>query len=66
MHKRNCFWKPFTSDRVNESQKLVKTPEKYFDATFSLFLAELSCKKLILIRSEILELLLKKLTANCD
>ena len=49
---------PFGSDRVNESQKLLKSSEKYFDPTFSSFLAELSCKKLILIRSEILELLL--------
>ena len=35
MHKSSCFWKLFGSERVNESQKLQKTAEKYFYATFS-------------------------------
>ena len=30
MHKRACFWKPFGSEHVNESQKLSKSLEKYF------------------------------------
>ena len=64
MHNRACFWKPFGSDRVNDFQKLLKSTEKNFYPTFSSVLAKLSYKKLILIRSEILELLLNKFTGN--
>ena len=35
MDKRSCFRKPFRSERVNESQKLLKSAEKYFYPTFS-------------------------------
>ena len=57
MHNSACFWKPFFSKRVNESQKLLKSAEKYFYPTFLSFWAKLSEKKLFLIRSEILGLL---------
>ena len=42
MDNRACFWKPFGSERVNESQKLLKSAEKYFYPTFSSFWAKLS------------------------
>ena len=64
MHDRDIFWKPFGRERVNESQKLLKSAEKYFYPTFSSFWAKLSLKKLFLIRFEILGLLVNKLTAN--
>ena len=35
MHNRASFWKLFGSERVNESQKLPKSAEKYFYPTFS-------------------------------
>ena len=37
MNQRACFGKLFGSERVNESQKLLKSPEKYFYPTFSSF-----------------------------
>ena len=64
MHTRACFWKPFDSERVNESQKLLKSTENYFYPTFSSFWAKLSEKKLFLIRSGILGLLAHTFTAN--
>ena len=66
MHTRACFWKPFDSERVNESQKLLKSTENYFYPTFSSFWAKLSEKKLFLIRYEILGLFDNTLPANCD
>ena len=66
MHNRACFWKPFGSERVNKSQKLLKSAEKYFYPTFSSFWAKFSWKKLFLIRSEILGLLVNTLTANYE
>ena len=41
MNKSGCFWKLFGSERVNESQKLLKFAEKYFYPTFSSFWAKL-------------------------
>ena len=41
MNKRACFWKLFGSERVNESQKQLKSAEKYFYPTFSSFWAKL-------------------------
>ena len=35
MDNRACFLKPFGSERVNDSQKLLKSAEKYFYRTFS-------------------------------
>ena len=64
MHNRACFWKPFGSERVNESQKLLKSAEKYLYPTFSSFLGTLSQKKLFLIRSDILGQLDNKYTGN--
>ena len=66
MHQTACFWTPFGSERVNESQKLSKSLEKYFYPTFSLFWAKLSLKKFFLIRSEILGLLESTLPASYD
>ena len=66
MHQTACFWTPFGSERVNESQKLSKSLEKYFYPTFWLFWAKLSLKKFFLIRSEILGLLESTLPASYD
>ena len=66
IHKRSCFWKPFGSERVNKSLKLLKFPEKFFYPTSSSFLAILSKKKLVSVRSEILGLLVNTLTANYE
>ena len=35
MRNKASFLKPFGSESVNESQKLLKSAEKYFDTTFS-------------------------------
>ena len=64
MDNTACFWKPFCSKRVNESQKLLKLAEKYFDFSFSSLWAKLSSKNLFLIRFQILGLLVNTLTAN--
>ena len=66
MDNRACFVKLFGSERVNESQKLLKSAEKYFYPTFSSFWAQLSKKKLFLIRSESLGLLVNTSTANYE
>ena len=58
------FSKPFRSDRLNDSQKLLKSAEKYFYPTFPSFWPKLSYKKLFLIRSEILGLLVNTLNAK--
>ena len=42
MHDKASFLKPFGSERVNYSQKLLKSAEKYFYTTFSSFWAKLS------------------------
>ena len=41
MNKSACFWKLCSSERVNESQKLLKSGEKYFYPTFSSFSVKL-------------------------
>ena len=66
MHNRACFGKQFGSERVKESQKLMKSVEKYFYRTFSSLWAKLSQKKLFLIISDILGLLHNTLTANYE
>ena len=63
-HNRACFWKPFGSARVNESQKLLKSAEKYFYPTFFSFWAKLSQKRLISIKCDILGLFDNTLTGN--
>ena len=42
MINRACFWKLFDSRRVSESEKLLKSAEKYFDSIFFLIRAKLS------------------------
>ena len=66
MHIRACFWKSIDSEHVNESQKLQKSAEEFFDSIFSSSQAKLNWKKLFLIRSEILELLDNALTADLE
>ena len=66
MHERSCFSKPFGSESVNESLKLLKSEEKYFYSTFSLFLGYFSQEKLVLVTSEILGLFVKTLSANYE
>ena len=66
MDNRASFWKPFGSERVNQSQKLLTSAEKYFYRTFSSFRAKFSYKKLVSIRSEILGLLDNTLTVKYE
>ena len=66
MRKICSFLKPVGSERVSESQKLLRSAEKYSDPTFSLFWANGSYKKLFSLRSEILGLLDITLTAICQ
>ena len=66
MHERSCFRKPFGSERVNESLKVLKSAEKYLYLTFSSFWANLSQRKSFLVRSELLGLLVNTLTANYE
>ena len=66
MHNRACFWKPFGSERVNESQKLLQYPEKNFYPSFSSFWAKLSLEKVIFNQTETLGLLDQTLTANYE
>ena len=66
MHNRAFSWKPFGSERVNESQKNLKSAKKDFYPTFSLFWAKMSYKKLFLIRYEILGLPVNTMTANYE
>ena len=42
LRKKAYFWKPFGSERVNQSRELLKSEEKYFYPTFSSFCAKLS------------------------
>ena len=64
MHNRASSWKPFDSEPVNYSQKLLRSKEKYFYPTFSSFCAKLSLKKLFSMGSEIVGLLGETFTAN--
>ena len=66
MRKRSFFWKPFGSERVNESEKLLKSAEKYFYPSFSLFWAYLTSEAPFQVRYQILGLLVKTLTASYD
>ena len=49
----SCFRNTFRCEYVNGSQKLPKSAEKQFYATFSSIRAKLSDKKLFLVRFEI-------------
>ena len=66
MHNRAGFWKSFGSERANESQKLLKSAEKFFYPTFSSFSPKSSYEKLFWITSEISGLLVNTLTANYE
>ena len=66
MHNWSCFWKPFGSESVNESQKVLQYAEKNFYPTFSFFCAKLSSKKFFLIRYKILGVPDNTLTANYE
>ena len=66
MPNRASFWRPLGIERVNKSQKLLKSAEKYFDSTFSSFCVKLSYKNVFLIKYENLGLLVNTLTANYD
>ena len=66
MHSSAFSWTVFGSEGVNESQKQLKSADKDFYPTFSLFWAKLSYKKLFSIRSEILGPLVNTLTANYE
>ena len=63
MYKSSCFWKPCGIQPVKESWKLLKSAEKRFYSTFHIF--EQSLKKVLLVTSEFLGLLVNTLTA-CD
>ena len=63
-HKSCYFWKPFASQCVSESQKLLKSAEKHFSPNFLSFWAKLSWKKSFLVRFEILGLLVNTLTGD--
>ena len=64
MHKMSSILNPFGIERVSESEKLLKSAEKNFYFTFSSFWAIVCKKNLVLVRSKILGLLVRRLTAN--
>ena len=64
MHNIFCFWKPFRSVHVNQSQYHLKSPEKQFLHNVLSIWAKLSYKKLLLVRFEILGRLFNTLTLN--
>ena len=47
MHNRTCFCKPFGSEHIKESQKLLQYAEKNFYPNFSSFWGKLSLEKVI-------------------
>ena len=53
MDESSSFWKPFGSERVSESKKLLKPAEKSFDPTFRIFLTQAMLQKVNL--SQILD-----------
>ena len=54
------------SAHISESQKLLKSPEKYFYPTFSSFSGKWSQKKSFLVKSENLGVLVNTMTANYE
>ena len=66
MHNSASFWKPIGTERVNSSEKLLKSTGKDFYPTFSSFSARLSYKNFFLFRSQILGLLINRLTVNYE
>ena len=66
MHKRPSFWKLCGSERVKDSVKLFKSAKKPFYPNLAALWVKLSKKKLFLVRSEILGLLVNTLTVNYE
>ena len=66
MYNRAYFGKRFGTERVNESQNLLKSAEKHLYPAFSSFWAKLSSKKSFLIRSEMIGPLDNAFTASYD
>ena len=64
MSKTSRFRTPFGSQGVNGSQSLLKTARHHFYTTVLLILDRLSCKKLLLVRFQILPLFLNTMTTN--
>ena len=66
MHQWALFWKHFLSERINYFQKLLKSSERYFYLSLPSFWVKLGKKKIFLIKSQILGLLVNTLTVNCE
>ena len=66
MQNSACFWKLFGSERLNKSQKFLKSAENYLSGTFSSFLVKLCYKKLFSIRTDIFGLLDNTMTGNYE
>ena len=64
MCKRSPFRTPFGSQRVNESQSRLKSVRHNFYTILPLLWDKLSCKKLFLVRFEILALFLNTMASN--
>ena len=64
MSKRSRFRPPFGSQRVGGSKSLLKSAQHHFYTIFPLMWDKLSCKKLILVRFEILGLFLNTTTTD--
>ena len=58
------FRTPFGSQRINASQSLLKSARHHFYTIVPLIWDKLSCKKLLLVRFEILGLLLNTMTID--
>ena len=64
MFERSRFATPFGSQRVNGSQSLLKSSWHHFYTIAPSIWNNLSCKKLALVRFEILRLFLNKMTTD--
>ena len=64
-YKRSCLSKPFGSQRVSESQKLLESAEKHF-YRFFVTLSQIDLGNFYLLKSETLWLLVKTLTAEYE
>ena len=62
--KRSCFWTPFSSQRVNGSQTLLKSARQYFYPILTSFWDKLHSKGSLLVRSEILGLFVNTLITD--
>ena len=62
--KKSCFWKPFCSERVNESQIVLKSAENCFYQGFASLWEKVTSKKIFLIKFEFLGVLVNTLTTD--